>query len=486
VICVGRDVFLRTALLGTLTVAAACNGSNATPSPAAPAAANPIHHIVIMVQENRSFNNLFAGFPGADTAMEGPCKPHPPPPRWWCRKTHEVRLRSVPLESTGVPLSGSDIDHSHRGFETECDPNGKHVCRMDGFDLINYGESGNLGPAHTYPYAYVERSETKSYWDFASEFTLADEMFFTETASSFISHQMLISGTVRLTDRSWVTDQPYDAPWGCRISPPKDWAPILYEDGRESHPNPSNPGSGVFPCFKWATIADLLDAKGVSWLDYVDAPGPSTPFDFSGGVWDGFAAIHKIAYGPDWKKNISIPNTNIFGDLKAGTLPSVSWVIPSLYDSDHPVAGCNGGPQWVTKVVDAVGTSRYWKDTAVILIWDDWGGWYDPVPPKFVNYSALGFRVPMIVIAPYAKPHYVSHSNYDFGSILKFTEETFGLGSLGTTDASAPPMDDVFDFTQAPLQFKREPIPPAMKCARKLTNPKENQELIDRDGGVPD
>ncbi len=380
--------------------------------------------------------------------------------------------------ATGSLNEGKDIDHSHHGFKVECNFNGK-VCQNDGFDLIRFGQAGTGLVAKLYPYAFVDRTETAPYWKLAHQYTLADMMFFTETASSFIAHQMLISGTVQLNHHESVTDEPQSPPWGCD-SYPGETAPILYKNGVEkTYP-------GVFPCFKWATIADLLDAKSVSWLDYVDKCCQKEPFDFSGGVWNGFRAIHKIFYGPDWKSNISSPNTNIFTDLKGGTLPSVSWVIPTLYDSDHPASGCNGGPRWVTKVVNAIGTSQYWKNTTIVLLWDDWGGWYDNVPPPQTSYTSLGFRVPMIVISPYARPNHVSHTQYDFGSILKLIEQTFDLGSLGTTDASAASMGDVFNFNQTPLTFTAAPLPKAMSCADKVTNPKAMEELIEHDGGVPE
>jgi phospholipase C len=458
---------------------AGCGGSGGSviaenPGPSG----SPIAHIVIMVQENRSFDNLFAGYPGANTAMEGPCAPAP-----WCKGSHIISLRQVTLQTSGAPpyYLGKDIDHSHRGFKVECHRNTTGVCQMDGFDLIHYGESGGGPPAKTFPYAYVKRSETKPYWDLAAQYTLADEMFFTETASSFIAHQMLISGTVRIDDRSSLTDQPQTTPWGCDAARGNN-VPLLFRNGYEHF-------DAVFPCFKYATIADLLDAKNVPWLFYVDRCCQKKSFDFSGSVWNGYRAIHKIFYGPDYKTNISSPNTNVFIDLKNGTLPALSWVIPSLYDSDHPAAGCNGGPLWVTKVVNAIGTSQYWKNTAIVLIWDDWGGWYDNAPPERTTYTSLGFRVPMIVISPYAKPNNISHTHYNFGSILKLAERTFGLGSLGVTDATAPSMDDVFDFSQPPIAFKPAPLPHAMPCANVVSNPKNGpdamKELIDGDGGPP-
>ena len=465
-------------LFSALTAAAlatACNGSTTVPAPSG-STLQPIQHIVIMVQENRSFNNVFAGFPGADTAMQGPCKPAK-----WCTGSHMVTLHSVKLESNGSPSAGKDIDHSHRGFEIECAANKAKICQNDGFDLIHYGQSGGGVAAMTYPYAYIDRTETAPYWKLAQQYTLADEMFFTETASSFIAHQMLLSGTVRLNDKESLTDQPEVTPWGCD-APPHTPTAVIFTNGKVSE------FGGPFPCFtQYGTIADLLDAANVSWQFYVDAMFSTEPhYDFSGAVWNGYDAIKKIRYGPDWKKNISIPNTNIFTDVKAGTLPAVSWVIPTLFDSDHPASGCNGGPRWVTKVVNALGTSQYWKNTAILLLWDDWGGWYDNVPPAQINYTSLGFRVPIVIISPYAKPGYVSHTQYDFGSILKFVEQTFGLGSLGTTDAPANSLADAFDFTQTPNTFHPAAIPHANSCADEQVDGSATRRLIEHDGGIPE
>jgi phospholipase C len=465
-----------------LVALAAC-GPGTTPAPGPGPSTNAIRHVVIMVQENRSFDNVFAGFPGADTTLQGACLPAP-----WCTGSHILKLHSVKLESTGRPYFGKDIDHSHHGFEIECNATASNVCQMNGFDMINFGESGQSAPAKTYPYAYIDRKESAPYWNFAKQYTLADEMFFDETASSFIAHQMIIAGTVQYSKDAVLTDQPNNNPWGCDAPGPHSgggqitWTPLLFSNGKYKY-------NGPFPCFdQYGTLADLLDAKNVSWKFYVDSfhPYPKKDFDFSGAVWNGYDAIRKIRYGPDWHKNISIPNTSLFGDLTGGTLPSVSWVIPTLFDSDHPASGCNGGPWWVTKVVNAIGTSKYWKDTAVILIWDDWGGWYDNAPPEQTNYHQLGFRVPMIVISPYAKRGNISSTHYDYGSILKFVEDTFGLGSLGTSDANATSMDDIFNFKQKVGTYKAALEPPVLSCGKKKSDPSGTQLIIDHDGGIPE
>jgi len=133
----------------------------------------------------------------------------------------------------------------------------------------------------------------------------------------------------------------------------------------------------------------------------------------------------------------------------------VSFVTPSGLESDHSGRNNGTGPSWVASIVNAIGTnSSYWNNTAIIVTWDYWGGGYDHVPPKIFNSYELGFRVPMIVISPYAKPNYVSHVHYEFGSILKFIEETFGLPSLNTTDKRATDLSDCFSFTTTPRAFK--------------------------------
>lgn len=474
--------------LVTAAIFAGCNSTNAIPNQARSTSQTPIKHVIIMMQENRSFNNIFAGFPGADTALSGPCEPTP-----WC-KTGTIKLHSVTLETGDHIGLGTDIDHSHHGFKVECDfDRSADTCRNDGFDKIRFGESGEGQPAKTYPYAYVERSETKAYWDFASRYALADRMFNTDTASSFIAHQLVLSGTVAIDANESVTDQPNAQPWGCD-GDPGEVTPILFKNGKESP-------YGPFPCFtEWDTLADVLDAANVSWTYYV-APLPVNGGDFSGGVWNGFDAIAKVrcaryptpvkkpqechGYGSDWKAHVRLSNYDkpFFSDLKNGTLSSLSWVIPVLADSDHPASGCNHGPNWVTSVVDAVGRSKYWNDTAIILLWDDWGGWYDPVPPAQVNYTSLGFRVPLIVISPYARPKYISKTQYEYGSILKFVEQTFGLGSLHTTDATSNSIADMFDYTQKAVPFVNEPLPTKRPCPSNGITP---QEIIDHDGGVPE
>jgi phospholipase C len=150
---------------------------------------------------------------------------------------------------------------------------------------------------------------------------------------------------------------------------------------------------------------------------------------------------------------MSTPETTILTDVAEGRLPQVSWVIPDLKNSDHATSRSDTGPSWVAAVVNAIGESAYWNSTAIFVLWDDWGGWYDDAAPPQLDFTGLGLRVPCIVISPYAKAHHVAHTQYEFGSILKFIERTYGLPSLGYTDARAADMSDAFDFSLPPRAF---------------------------------
>jgi phospholipase C len=281
----------------------------------------------------------------------------------------------------------------------------------------------------------------------AKQYVLGDHMFPTQNSGSFTAHQDLIRGGAEINSTESLIDFPTSEPWGCD-SPPGTVTTLLTSD------NQYLKDEGPFPCLTYNTLRDLLDAKNVSWKYYT--PNVQT---HGGNIWNGFDVISAVRYGPEWTTNISSPETNIFKDITNNALPAVSWVIPDGQNSDHPAQSPWGintdtGPSWIASVVNAIGESRYWDSTAVVVVWDDWGGWYDHVAPPQLDYTGLGFRVPMLVVSPYAKAGYVSHTQYEFGSILKFVEDTFDLGRLGTTDKRATSISDVFDFNAAPRKFK--------------------------------
>jgi phospholipase C len=199
----------------------------------------------------------------------------------------------------------------------------------------------------------------------------------------------------------------------------------------------------VKPCFEHPTIMDLLDAKHVSWRYYNAA---------STGFWSAPDAIRHLRYGSDWK-NVIAPETTIKSDIAAGTLPAVSWVTPTAAESDHAASNNGSGPAYVASIVNAVGQSKYWNTTAIFITWDDWGGWFDHVPPLMYNKYEGGFRVPLIVVSPYAKKAYVSHVQHQQSSILHYIESTFTLGTLGHADLRADDLSDCFNMLQKPTPY---------------------------------
>jgi phospholipase C len=174
----------------------------------------------------------------------------------------------------------------------------------------------------------------------------------------------------------------------------------------------------------------------------------------NGNLWNAYPAIKHIRYGPDWKADVIRPQTRFFKDVKAGQLRTVSWITPTCVNSDHAGCGSAAGPAWVASIVNAVGESKFWDSTAIFVFWDEYGGWYDHVPPHKLDYDGLGLRVPLLIVSPYAKKGYVSHVQYEHGSLLRFIEDQFGLGRLAASDARAnSPGPDCFDFNQKPRPF---------------------------------
>jgi phospholipase C len=392
-------------------------------APAGASAPPRITHVVILIQENRSFDNVFNGFPGADTVTTG--------------RGHDGR--TIALRPVSFVYK-ADLEHTHRAALMEYDAG-----KMDGWDL-EHVDSAQKGPnADTLAYGYLPRNEVRLYWDLARRYALADRMFQPVFGPSFAAHQYLIAG-----QSAHVVDNPDQGSssqffWGCD-SPP---------DARALVNNV--PGRGIFPCFTYSTLADQLDSHNVTWRYY--APRA----DQLGAIWSAFDAIRAIRYGPDWHTNIVTPETAVLNDINKNRLAQVSWVVPNATNSDHAypppepsrsvAVATNKGPQWVGSIINAIGRSKYWPNTAIFVVWDDWGGWYDHVVPPRVDDDGLGFRVPLIVISPYAKQGYVSHVQHEFGSILHFTEERFALGNLGVSDVRADDLSDCFDFTKPAQEF---------------------------------
>ncbi len=406
-----------------------------------------IKHVVVIIQENRSFENFFAGYPGADAPMFG------------YSNGKEIKLRPTTFD-------GQDLPHLWQSAMTDWDRG-----KMDGFAE----DEGRAKDGWPYAYSYVKRAEIKPYWTMAREYVLADHMFPTEFGASFTGHLTLIAGTDNLTPTKAEVNFPdglyddCDSPQGTKTS-------TVNEQRKIGH------YTGPFPCFdQFNTMAQLLDnpssaASGrtsVSWKYYATKV-------LDAGIWEPYEAIKYVRYGPDWNTNIIAPQTRVLNDASDGALASVSWVTPSWPDSDHPGDASDTGPSWVASIVNAIGESPYWNSTAIVVVWDDWGGWYDNVAPPQLDFRGLGFRVPCLIISPYAKQGYVSHTQYEFGSILKFIEEAFDLPALGPTsagytDTRANSIEDSFDFIQSPRPFV--PIPNPVGTEHFLKEPPSDQPV---------
>jgi phospholipase C len=414
-------------------VLAACSGRSAMPgAPALPSTQSAMHrhdssggqisHVVIVIQTNRSFDNLFATFPGADGATVG--------------KTYGGQ--TIPLKQSNL-FSPKLYNNSHEAFKVDYD-NGN----MDGWSAVFV----SLHRCPTCAYEYVNPKQIQPYWTMARRYVLADQMFPTESSGDFSSHQDLIRGSSALNAQESAIDFPTHGPWGCDARTGTT-TPALWSNGTYQKKGPA-------PCFTYATLSNLLDAQKISWKYYVP---PLFGGGLAGAYWSPFDAISAVRHSAEFTTNVSSPETNFFSDISSGSLPAVSWVSPNDQNSDHAGFGKRDtGPAWVAKIVNAVGKSQYWNSTAIIVVWEDWGGWYDHVAPPQLDYAGLGFRVPMIVVSPYAKAGYVSHTQYEFGSIIRFVEDTWNLGRLGTTDTRAASMDDVFDFSQKPRKFSAIPL----------------------------
>jgi phospholipase C len=273
-------------------------------------------------------------------------------------------------------------------------------------------------------------------------------MFSSLAGPSFPNHLYTVAA-----QSGGVISNPNSLSWGCDASP-NTTATVVDASGNTTQ---------QFPCFEMPTVADELEAAGVSWRFYAPQRGQT------GYIWSTLNAIGRIRLGPLW-------TSRVFGDDQflndaTGTLPSVSWLVPDFPVSDHPTHVLPGGPatvstcegeNWTVQHINAIMQGPNWQTTVIVLVWDDFGGFYDHVPPPGVDQFGLGPRVPLIVISPYVKPRTVSHTVYEFGSVLQLIEGRYKLKALTTRDVEANSLLDVFDFSQAP-----EPplILPLRNCA---------------------
>jgi phospholipase C len=426
--------------------------------------ARTFKHIVIILQENRTPDNLFGSNPqfepGVDIATSG-----------LDSKGEVVPLRPIPIETC------FDLDHWHVAYVNQYD-NGK----MDGADKNRTMPVPGCTVPPLPQYRYVENTNgiLDPYFEIAKQYGWANRNYQTNQGPSYAAHQFFLGGTSAPDTYSklFVSGNPSKEPYGC-VATPDTTVTLIDPDGDEG----TNPP--IYPCFEHPTLPDVLNQAGISWKYYSD---------LIGGLWNAPNSIRHLCQpipnrgggfdctGPDWVKNDVLGSHRALEDIKACKLAQVSWVTPTNKESDHPKMTDGRGPAWVAALVNAIGSNPacpetgevYWEDTAVFITWDDWGGWYDHVKPFRQGQSngwgkgyTYGFRVPLLVVSAYTPAGFVENAEHDSGSLLKFIESNFSppgkpLGLIGPgiyADAYADDSLQTYFTLQSPRTFRPIHVP---------------------------
>jgi phospholipase C len=382
----------------------------------------PIKHVIIIMQENRSFDEYFGVYPGVNGIPQG------------------VRLTVSPGSSQTVPPyletnpNPKGGPHSWEAAREAYD-NGK----MDGFVWTSGQNAMGYYDYHMLPY----------YWTYASNYVLFDNFFESVLSYSLPAHLYLVAGQ----SGGYVTGK---APGVFDI---KTIMQELQPAGISWKYYVGTTFSGQFSPALVNEDPDPTDnwVLGNVWLNNTDNAGGGSSSQATSpdaaqtpkyGLWNLLPHIAAIMNNPDLLSH-DVAGSEFYGDVQSGNLPQVSWVMPAPSVSEHPNAGPELGQKYAVGLVNTIMQSQYWKDSAIFVVWDDWGGFYDHVPPPMVDQYGLGFRVPALLISPYARQNYVSHRLYEFSSFLTLIEDQFGLQALTNRDTSANSFSDEFDFSQA-------------------------------------
>ena len=441
-------VALMLALLGS--------GCGATPTTGA-VGIHKIRHVVIVMQENRSFDSYFGTYPGADGLQPTVCVPDP-------------------RSGTCVKPYADHSDVSQGGPHNMANALADiHGGKMDGFQ----GQAEQANPAcnpssqgcHKAPapdvMGYHTESDIPNYWAYSRDFVLQDHMFEPDASWSLPAHLFQVSQ------------------WSANCTRPND--PSSCTNAPENVAVPPDPGSnGASPIYAWTDITYLLHKQNVSWGYYVvtgsepdcenDAAMSCAPVRQNSTTPGIF---NPLPYFDTVKNDGQLGNIQsvdrFYAAAKAGLLPAVSWVVPSVEVSEHPPSPVSFGQSYVTSLVNAVMSGGDWSSTAIFLAWDDWGGFYDHVVPPSVDANGYGLRVPGIVISPFARRGFIDHQILSFDAYDKFIEDDFLNGQRldPRTDGRPDPRPDVrenaailgnlagdFDFNQVPLPAVILPVHP--------------------------
>jgi phospholipase C len=402
---------------------------------------NPIEHVVFVIKENRTFDNYFGTYPGANGAKKGGTLE--------CGETGCVPGPDVPLKEAPY-IMPHDITH---GFAS-----GLYAINggeMNGFNII--GEGGDLAGYVTYP-----RESLPAYWAYADRFVLSDMFFTSMYGPTFPEHLYTVAAqsygivdnkTNADTEGNYCDDpQEYTKRFPLESLTKNDVKTIMQLEDEITHEIPdqlyriAQYWENTRTCIDIEVLPDLLEEAGVSWKYYANPD-----------VWmNGLQSIEHVRNGPMWKK--VQPPSQYLTDVENGKLPSVSWLIPPEGINEHPGAGTNvcKGENWTVEQVNAIMESEYWESTAIVIVWDDFGGFYDHEPPPHYDIMGLGPRTPALIISPWTSRGEnpdggsIDSTVYEFSSVLRFIEELHGLEPMTDRDARADPLSGAFDFTQEP------------------------------------
>jgi phospholipase C len=394
-----------------------------------------IEHVIVIMQENRSFDEYFGTYPGANGIPAGVCVP---------------RLKGAcikPFHDRHDANGGG----AHKEADAKADIDGG---KMDGFVRNRERDMGCIKRPNrpkcatpTDVMGYKTAEDIPNYWSYARTFVLQDRMFEPASSSSIPSHLYMVSA------------------WGARCARPLDPSTCTSAIAGND-PYTESPG----PSYGWTDFTYLLHKHHVSWRYYVgvgancnNGPGACAQNPKTAGKWNPlpeFVTVHE-----DKELGNIRPAADFFAAARSGRLPAVSWIVPNFRYSEHPLALVSEGQFWVTSLINAIMRSPVWRSAAIFLAWDDWGGFYDHVVPPTVDGNGYGLRVPALVISPYAKRGFIDHQTLSFDAYLKFIEDRFlgGRRIDPKTDGRPDPRPTVrenvpilgdlrkdFDFNQKP------------------------------------
>jgi phospholipase C len=466
-------IALCAAIVAMIVALPACTGGGGTsrrptPSPAR-ADIHSIRHVVVIMQENRSFDSYFGTFPRADGIPMSGAAPSvclPDPASTACARPHPDHADANGGGPHSEANAKADINGGRMdGFVAEAE-RGRRGC----LDLNNPACTNSGTPDVT---GYHTASDIPNYWSYATNFVLQDHMFEPNASWSLPEHLFQVS--------EWSASCPrHDDPESCVNALQVPGFPPDFGGTRSGRNGPA-------PVYAWTDLTYLLHKNNVSWGYYVvngtepdcadDAAVSCAPVRQNArtpGIWN------PLPYFDTVRENGQLGNIKsvdkFYAAAKDGTLPAVSWIAPSGPVSEHPPALVSAGQSFVTSLVNAVMRSPEWNSTAIFLSWDDWGGFYDHVVPPSVDQNGYGLRVPGIVISPYAKRGYVDHQTLSFDAYVKFIEDAFLHGQRldPATDGRPDPRPTVrenvtilgdltadFDFTQPARPPVLLPVHPA-------------------------